>query len=95
MKVIVKYYTVICAAAGFCREEHITLKEGHDIYTLLHIISAKYGGPMENAITSLLKSDNKILWILVNGYRIKPVHFDKNLREGDVVVLTTPLLVGG
>lgn len=95
MRVKIRYYTVICAAAGFCREEHINLNESHDLYTLLQIISSKYGGQMEKAVASLLNGENKILWIFVNGYRIKPDQFNVILQEGDVVVLTTPLLVGG
>lgn len=50
---------------------------------------------MEKAVASLLNGENKILWIFVNGYRIKPDQFNVILQEGDVVVLTTPLLVGG
>lgn len=95
MKVTVKYYTVMCVAAGYRREEEITLTGRHNVYTLLQFIAEKHGGKMKEIIAPVLAGEKNILWVLVNGWRIKEDGFHSNLNAGDVVILTTPLLVGG
>jgi hypothetical protein len=82
-------------AAGYCREEEIIFEGQHNVYTLLQFISEKYGGQMKKNISSLLKGEKNIIWVFINGHRIKDDDYHLNLKEGDVVVLTTPLLVGG
>lgn len=95
MKVVVRYYTIVSLAANSCREEELTLTERAGLDLLLKAISAKYGGPMERMITSLLQGEEGIIWVMVNGQRVKATSYDDVLREGDMVTITTPLLMGG
>ena len=95
MKVLVRYYTIVCLAANSCREEELLLDHGANLELLLQAISAKYGGPMERMIAPSWQGEAGIIWVMVNGQRVKATSYDSVLREGDVVTLTTPLLMGG
>jgi len=95
IKVTVKFYSIFCVAAGFCREDEIEMESGGDLKILVDLMVLKYG---ENFRWKLLDGSGNLpitAWILVNGERVDASCFGRRLKEGDEVIFTTPLLVGG
>lgn len=95
IKVTVKFYSIFCVAAGFCREEEIEMESGGALKVLVDLMVLKYG---ENFRRKLLDRSGNLpitAWILVNGERVDASCFGLCLKEGDVVTFTTPMLVGG
>lgn len=95
MHVTVKYYTVFSVAAGYRREETVFCPDNTNLVTLLEKLAARYGGRMEQLVSAMLGENHLAFWILVNGKRAGGSDFSLPLADGDTVILTTPLLVGG
>jgi len=96
LKVKVCYYLIFYLAVGSRLEEIVELEEGSTIGNLLVELIGKYGKELAQR---LWDDDGKLrssAWILVNGVCCMEGYTpDLELRDGDTVVLTTPMLVGG
>ncbi|MTI82643.1 MAG: MoaD/ThiS family protein [Firmicutes bacterium] len=93
--VSVEYYSIFCAAAGFCRREALQLESGRTLWDLVNIIDEKYG---QCFWIKVLDHDNKLritAWVLVNGKKVNLPGFNEKLNNGDKILFSTPLLVGG
>lgn len=95
IRVTLKYYSVFCVAAGFCREEEINLEGDGTMKGLVDLLALKHGEDFRRKLFD--KSGNLPItaWVLVNGERVDTSGFGRRLKAGDVVIFTTPLLVGG
>jgi len=93
--VSVRYYTVFCMATGYCREEKVFCPDNCDLATMLKSLATRYGDRMEQIVSGMLTGAHPTFWAIVNGTRVKGSDYFRPLNDGDVVVLTTPLLVGG
>lgn len=95
ISVTVKYYSVFCIAANFCRQEEVSIGSKATLMDLVRMLAGRYG---DNFRGKLFDSNNCLritAWVLVNGERVKPEQFLCCMKERDTVIFTTPLLVGG
>ncbi|MCL6611737.1 MAG: MoaD/ThiS family protein [Peptococcaceae bacterium] len=95
IRITVKYYSVFCVAAGFCREEELEMDGGCTLWGVINMLAGKHG---ENFRQKLIDKTGNLpvtAWVMVNGRRVDTAQFDQVLKSGDVVIFTTPLLVGG
>jgi len=96
LRVKVRYYLIFYLAVGSRLEEILDLKEGTTIGDLLTELIERHGNELARR---LWDEDGKLLstaWILVNGLHCtEEAHSDLELKNGDTVVFTTPMLVGG
>lgn len=94
INVTVRYYIMFFIAAGNLTEEQIALPDGSTLLDLLETIAAKH----KDMAGKLWEKDklSPIARVIVNN--ILPPEdppLDLVLKDGDRVVLTTPLIVGG
>ena len=96
LRVKVRYYLIFFLAVGSRLEEIICIEEGSTIENLLTELVERYGNELARR---LWDGDGKLrssAWILVNGVCwAEGTTSDMELKDGDTVVLTTPMLVGG
>jgi molybdopterin converting factor small subunit len=94
VKVRVRYYVLFWLHAGRLREEEVELPEGATIETLVAGLGERHGASFAESVIA----DGKLhpfCWLLVNGRRLERSCLHEVVREGDEVVLTTPMVVGG
>lgn len=94
MRVRVRYYVLFWLHAGRIREEEVELPEGAPVAALLAELGARHGPEFAAKIVGE-EGLRASCWLLLNGRRLGPSWLSELLREGDEVVLTTPMLVGG
>lgn len=92
-----RYYLIFFLAVGSRLEEIIDLEEGSTIGDLLNDLLERHGKELARR---LWDDDGKLrptAWILVNGvcWSAEGDPSDLELKDGDTLVLTTPMLVGG
>lgn len=96
LKVKVRYYLIFFLAVGSRLEEIICLEEGSTIKDLLTELVERYGDELARRLWDGEGKQRSSAWILVNGLcRAEGTSSDMELKDGDTVVLTTPMLVGG
>lgn len=95
ISVTVKYYSVYCIAANFCRQEEVKLEYRATLMELITLLAGKYGDKLKNKLFDVNNDLRVTAWVLVNGERVNPDQFPCCLNERDTVIITTPLLVGG
>lgn len=91
--VTVRYYSIFCVAAGFCREENVLLDRGGSLHSLAALLVQRYGEAFGNKLFGGNGRLAVTAWVLVNGERVPDL--GHRLKDRDIVVITTPLLIGG
>jgi molybdopterin converting factor small subunit len=94
VKVRVRYYVLFWLHAGRRREEAVELPDGATVAALVGALGERHG----SAFAEQIASDGRLrasCWLLVNRRRLATASLTERLAEGDEVVLTTPMLVGG
>ena len=93
--VSLKYYLLFYIAAGNKKEEQLEIAVGSTLGQLLEMLSLKYG---EEFSQRLWGDEGELLrtaWILKNGKRLDKKQVETIIDDGDVFIITTPMLVGG
>jgi len=96
VSVTVKYYVLFCIAADYCKIEAFQLKGPSDLGVLLDIICAKYGPQFHQHVFGADGRLKSTAWFIINGKKIDSESlFSVSLTDGDEVIISSPLLVGG
>jgi molybdopterin converting factor small subunit len=94
VRVRVRYYVLFWLHAGRRREEAVHLLRGATLSHLFGALCERHGP----SFTERLVKEGRfhpLCWCLLNGRRLTESELDLPLHDGDEVVLTTPLVVGG
>lgn len=89
-----RYYVLFWLHAGRRREEELELPEGATVETLVAGLGERHGSSFAGKVAEGGRL-HPFCWLLLNGRRLERSCLAERLQEGDEVVLTTPLLVGG
>lgn len=94
--VTVKYYVLFFIATGYCMKELWGLHKTHDLNELLNLIGLKYGDDLRSKLFSPDGALKSTVWFILNGQRIESDNLlATSLKNGDELIITSPLLVGG
>lgn len=95
ISITVRYYSVFCIVTNFCLEEDFIFESPKTIWELIELLENKYSDTFGKKLFDIKKNLLVTAWVLVNSKRFCTENFGMYLQEGDTVIFTTPLLVGG
>jgi len=90
----VRYYSLYTMITDKYEEE-IELHESATLQCLIHELIKIYGSPLEKKIYAADGRWQKTCWFLVNGKRVAGSANSVLLFDGDEVIITLPMLMGG
>lgn len=95
IRVTVRYYVLFFIAAGNRMEESVDLPEGSTLSELLEELGRRHKD-MGRRVWTRRGTLSPLAWIMLNGRHLAgEPSLVVQLDEGDIIALTTPLMVGG
>ncbi len=92
----VKYYVLFFIATNYCLEESVQLGNSGSLGELVEILCQKYGEEFRRSIFCPDGSLKSTAWFILNGRRVGTDNpFSVRLNDGDEMIISSPLLVGG
>lgn len=94
--VTVKYYALFFIASGYCPADSFNLDQSRNMGELLKLVSTKHGDPMTQRLFDSDDNLKSTTWLILNNKRIDNNTWPTvSLRNGDEIIISSPLLVGG
>ena len=92
----VKYYVLFFIATNYCLEESVQLNKPASLGGLVETLCQKYGEEFRSSIFCPDGSLKATAWFILNGKRIGMDNpHSVLLNNGDEMIISSPLLVGG